>query len=259
VNENPNPWLNSEASHNLPPDQLQLDTARYSLTIEEASKRFYQSGVPRSVTTVTRFCRLGDLECIRIDTERNFKWLVDQNSVDKKIKELQQALHFANKSQPDITSYNQLTDQSQSVITSQHESKRETEQPSEEAEWLRGRVEQLEDENIQLKIDKQAREQVINQMNSERKEFIGQLKEMSFQLGETTAKLQQLEAPRTQPEVHQAEPRPPEQVSDAVEVPSEPTPPPAAPATEPTPAPAPPAQAAAEPEKRSFLGRLFGR
>jgi chromosome segregation ATPase len=184
---------------------------------------------------------------MRIDTERNFKWIVERNSVEKKIKQLQQAIQFASRSQLGTTSYNQSIDQSQLDITSHDNLVRETDQPSEEMEWLRERVEQLEDENVQLKIDKQAREQIINQMNSERKDFIGQLKDMSFQLGEATAKLQQIEAPRAQPEARPVDAQPAEQTRDAIDVQSEPAPTPSA-------APAP-----AEQPKRSFFDRLRGR
>jgi hypothetical protein len=52
------------------------------------------------------------------------------------------------------------------------EQARETPARNEEADYLRGRVEELENENVHLKISKQASEQIINQMNTERKEFI---------------------------------------------------------------------------------------
>src|SRR5919206_1296198 len=80
------------------------------------------------------------------------------------------------------------------------EQHRETEQPSENEQYLRGRVEELEDEIINLKIDKQAREQIIKQMNTqmtaERQQFIARIEEVSLRLGEATAQLKQLEAPR---------------------------------------------------------------
>jgi hypothetical protein len=94
-------------------------------------------------------------------------------------------------------------------------------------------------------------------LNDERKEYITQLKEMSFQLGEAQAKLQMIEAPRARPEERNHEPQQVERVSDAVEVQSEPAPaptPPQAPtAVEPAPAP----QAAEQ--KPGFFKRLLGR
>jgi peptidoglycan hydrolase CwlO-like protein len=135
---------------------------------------------------------------------------------------------------------------------------RETPARDQEAEYLAKRVEELENENIHLKISKAANEQVINQLNSERKEFMSQVTDMSYRLGEAQAKLQLLDAPRPEAEARHLETRPVEQVSDAVEVPSGSTH--AAPAASSAPS-TPPATAAAEPgpAKRGFLGRMFGR
>ncbi len=94
MEHDPKIWLNNETSHSSPNDQSQQDTASYSLTIEEAAQLFADAGVPRSVTTITRFCRLGDLDCIRVDTERHFKWMVERNSVEKRITQIKQALQF---------------------------------------------------------------------------------------------------------------------------------------------------------------------
>ena len=51
---------------------------RYVLTIEEASQLFAEAGVPRAPRSITRFCALGDLDCIRVDTEKNYKYLIDR-------------------------------------------------------------------------------------------------------------------------------------------------------------------------------------
>ncbi len=82
VTYDPNLGLNNVASHSSPDDQLQPDTARYTLTVEEAVQLFSEAGVPRSLTTVTRFCRLGDLDCTHLDTERYFKWIINPKSVE---------------------------------------------------------------------------------------------------------------------------------------------------------------------------------
>src|SRR5689334_3989986 len=64
------------------------DTARFTLTVEEASELFAQAGVPRSPKTVTRFCNQGHLEFTKADTEKNYKFLIDPSSVERRIKEL---------------------------------------------------------------------------------------------------------------------------------------------------------------------------
>jgi hypothetical protein len=253
VNEYPNSWLNSNTSHVSPAGDISPDMTRYSLTIEDASWLFAEAGVPRAPRTITRFCALGDLDCIRVETEKNFKYLIDPKSVEKRIEQLKQALHFTSKTSPDMSRHVETINETQPDMSRHEEQMREALARDEELEMLRERVEELETENIHLKISKQANETVINQMTSERKEFFSQMREMSFQLGEATAKLQLLDAPRPEREERAPEARPVEQVSDAIEVPSEPTPPQGA-SLEPTPAPSAP-----EPEKRGFLGRLFGR
>ena len=187
-----------------------------------------------------------------METEKNFKYLVDPKSVEKHIEQLKQALHFTSRTSLDMSRHVETINETQPDMSRHDEQARETPARDGELEMLRERVEELETENIHLKISKQANEAVINQMTSERKEFFSQMREMSFQLGEATAKLQLLDAPRPEREARPVDTEPAEQVSDAIEVSS--APPPQGASPEPTPAPSAP-----EPEKRGFLGRLFGR
>ena len=71
-------------------DAAERDQARYTLSAEETSVIFAEAGVPRSVRTVQRYCKKGHLDCITIDTEISEKYLIDRNSVERRIKELQQ-------------------------------------------------------------------------------------------------------------------------------------------------------------------------
>lgn len=200
VNTDPNSWLNDNASHISPAGETSPDMTRYVLTIEEAAQLFAEAGVPRAPRTITRFCAFGDLDCLRVETEKNYKYLIDRNSVERRIKQLQQVVANANKPYQDMSRHVQPNYETQPDMSRHDEKPRVTEQPNEEASQLREKVEELETEIIHLKIDKVAKEQVINMMNTERKDFIGQLNNMSFQLGEATAKLQQLEAPRPEPQ-----------------------------------------------------------
>src|SRR3954470_14005995 len=103
VNTDPNSWLNDNVSHVSSAGETSPDMTRYVLTIEEASQLFAEAGVPRAPRTITRFCALGDLDCIRMDTEKNFKYLIDRNSVEKRIEQLKQALHFTSKTSLDMS------------------------------------------------------------------------------------------------------------------------------------------------------------
>ena len=71
-------------------DAAERDQARHTLSAEETSVIFADAGVPRSVRTVQRYCKKGHLACIIIDTEISEKYLIDRNSVERRIKELQQ-------------------------------------------------------------------------------------------------------------------------------------------------------------------------
>ena len=150
-----------------------------------------------------------------------------------------------------MSSYVETINETQPDMSRHDEQARETEARDEKAEYLAKLVEELENENVHLKISKAANELIINQLHSERKEFISQVTDMSFRLGEAQAKLQLIDAPRPQAEARHVETEPVGQVSYAVEVPSEPT-------SAPTPPPAPPA-AEPEPAKRGLFGRMFGR
>ncbi len=255
MNTNPNLGLNNNTRHVSPDDETRPDTSRYVLTIEEAAQLFAEAGVPRSPRTITRFCKLDDLDCLRIETEKNFKYLIDQNSVEKRIKQLQQLVRINNRSYQDMSRHVETTGETQPDMSRHVEQARETEQPREEERYLLERVEELENEVIHLKIDKAAKEQVINQMNVERKEFITQMNTMSYQLGEATAKLQLIEAPRPEAQSSHVQTSGETAPREAEVVESTP-----APTPEPTrvvePAPEPAAPATTE-KKKGFFGRLF--
>ena len=154
-----------------------------------------------------------------------------------------------------MSSYVETINETQPDMSRHDEQARETETRNEETEYLAKRVEDLENENIHLKISKAANEQVINQLNVERKEFLSQVTDMSFRLGEAQAKLQLLDAPR--PEARHVQTEPESHVSYAVDVPSAqtlaPTPPQAPATVEPTLTP----QSAEQ--KPGFFKRMLGR
>ena len=267
VTYDPNLGLKDNTSHVSTDDETRPDASRYVLTIDEAAQLFAEAGVPRVPRTITRFCQLGDLDCLRVETEKNYKYLIDRNSVEKRIKQLQQLVANANKSYQDKSRHVEPTGETQPDMSRHDEQHRETEQPSDDEQYLRERVEELEDEIIDLKIDKQAREQVIKQMNTqmtaERQQFIARIEEVSLRLGEATAQLKQLEAPRSEPQSGHVQTAGETVTREAEVVVSNP-----APSTEPaaaastsssatsSPAPTPAPTPAAE-KKGNFFSRLF--
>ncbi|MCH7634282.1 MAG: hypothetical protein IIA36_06265 [Proteobacteria bacterium] len=168
-------------------DAAERDQARHTLSAEETSVIFAEAGVPRSVRTVQRYCKKGHLACITIDTEISEKYLIDRNSVERRIKELQQ-LDRILRSTVDATSREETRHDAAGHATPRHDGSENT----------TGKIAELEQENLQLTIDRAAKEQVINQLVKERKEHVAQLTEQGRQIGILETRLKQIEAPRDQ-------------------------------------------------------------
>jgi hypothetical protein len=124
--------------------------SQYTLTVEEASQTFINAGIPRSPRTVIRYCSLKHLDCIKVDTERNEKYLVSPSSVQARIEELQQVMaasHVAPR--PDITRH----DESRLDMPGNNETRPDISRNSndEYAKQLESRVGELERGNEELK------------------------------------------------------------------------------------------------------------
>ncbi len=168
-------------------DAAERDQARHTLSAEETSVIFAEAGVPRSVRTVQRYCKKGHLACITVDTEISEKYLIDRNSVERRVKELQQ-LDRILRSTGDATSREETRHDAAGHAAPRHDG----------SENSTRKIAELEQNNLQLTIDRAAKEQVINQLVNERKEHVAQLTEQGRQIGILETRLQQIEAPRDQ-------------------------------------------------------------
>ncbi len=114
-------------------------------------------------------------------------YLIDRNSVERRIKELQQ-LDRILRSTVDATSREETRHDAAGHATPRHDGSENT----------TGQIAELEQENLQLTIDRAAKEQVINQLVKERKEYVVQMTEQGRQIGILETRLKQIEAPRDQ-------------------------------------------------------------
>lgn len=173
------------------------DTSRHTLTIRQAADSFASLGVPRSPRSVQRFCELKHLDCIRAQGERTERYFIDPLSVERYAKELKQ-----------LESISQLGNDASRHDASLHDVTRHDAtpiklsvapdplpEPDYGTEKLRERVDVLEKENLQLQIDRSAKEQVIGHMVDERRGFVQQLTSQSREIGRLETKLLQLSAP----------------------------------------------------------------
>ena len=194
----------------------QIDPSKYTLTVEETSRLFSNAGVPRSPRTIDRYCKAGHLVCMKIETERNEKYLITPDSVTERITELQQVVltgHVTTQHdmsrhvelQPDMSRHNTTEEQ----LTDGEESK------------LKERIRELERENFDLKIANRGKDYFLERVKEEqskfdvdRKEMTQQLIEQSFRLGELEGVIRhaQIEAPRKE------KPKATEQDSNVIDV-----------------------------------------
>jgi len=171
------------------------DTTSHNVTIEEAAEIFSRAGVPRSHRTISRYCEQGILESVLMDTETGQKYLIKRDSVEKRIKEIKQFLATRHdKSRPDTSGH----DQSRRDMSSHVKTDQEHGRPQEDQQFdtLKAEVKKLQQDNFQLRIDRAAKEEVINRMFSEREHAMKMAIDLSRKVGSLESKLLQLESPR---------------------------------------------------------------
>jgi hypothetical protein len=185
------------------------DDASYTLSVDDVVERLAAAGFPRSKRAVQRFCQMGHLECSRVATELGEKYFVTEESVERRIKELEQlhAISAIPATGGDTVRHEgvaPLRDEARQTTTSHdmtppvaplRDEARSNPTETEELILLRKERDTLKDENLNLKIDNRAKEQVITMLNRERRDFISEIKHQAGRIGEMTAKLLQLGAP----------------------------------------------------------------
>ena len=106
--------------------------------------------------------------------------MINRNSVVNRIAELQSVVTTGHeRTRQDVSGHDQLRPDMNKEETSQ----------------LEGEIDKLQTEIMQLTIDKSAKEQFINQMVVERREFIAQITDQSRVIGTLETRMLQLERP----------------------------------------------------------------
>ena len=197
-----------EMSQRHPPRQAapEHDTSRHILTIKQASTLFAHHGVPRSIRTVQRFCDVGHLDCVRINTDKGESYFIDPLSIERYAEELKQLKNISSlgvdasrhdATERDTPRYDTTREMPSPILRSAIES-------DDEIEALRTRVKTLKKLNLQLTIDRSAKEQVIAQMVDERQAWHEQLIAQSREIGRLEEQLLQLAAPKRDATRHDA-------------------------------------------------------
>lgn len=171
-------------------DAPERDTARHSLTIKQASQLFADLRAPRAPRSVQRFCDAGYLDCVRVRGAKGDRYFVSRTSVEKYAEELRQISAIASIG---VEARNGAPGRDEARQSAPPHSDVMPQQASE----LDPDSKRLADENINLRIDNRAKEQVINMLMAERGEARTQLQDMSYRLGSAESRLAQLEAPKS--------------------------------------------------------------
>ena len=204
------------------------DMSLYTLTVDQAVELMAAGGFPRSKRAIQRFCALGHLECSRVATELGEKYFITRESVERRITELGQihALNAAGATGSDTVRHEDVaalrdvsrqaapeSDMTPAVAPLRDEARSDADKA--EMARIQKENEELKDQNLNLKIDNKAKEQVITILNRERRDFIGQIKSQATRIGEMTVRLLQLGAPaaevRANTDGDNSEPQPTDQ------------------------------------------------
>lgn len=179
-------------------DASRRDTVRHTMTIKQAAELFARYDVPRSPRSVQRFCDHENIDCIRVKGDKAERYFVDPVSVERYAQELKQLENISNlgaeaarndATQRDVSRHSKTSEGLPPNILAPT-----AERPNDTLE-LRGRIDILDKENFQLKIDRAAKEQVIGQMVDERRIWLTQLTEQNREIGRLEMQMQQLAAP----------------------------------------------------------------
>ena len=170
-------------------DAPERDTARHSLTIKQASQLFADLQAPRAPRSVQRFCDAGYLDCVRVRGAKGDRYFVSRVSVEKYAEELRQISAIASIGGEARNDAPERDRARQGAPPHSDAAPKQSSEPDPDSK-------RLADENINLKIDNRAKEQVINMLMAERGEARTQLQDMSYRLGTAESRLAQLDAPK---------------------------------------------------------------
>ena len=178
--------------------------AKYSLPVDDVTERFRSAGFPFSDRTASRWCQKKRLDCILMPVEsgRIEKYFATPVSVDAEIAKMHRFKNAA-MARHDATRQDMA----------RHGTPTSKEFPDEQEKVYEQEIEKLQQQSLNLRIDNKAKEQVINHLTQDRKDFIEQLTQQSHTIGKLETQLLALQAPRTTEERGGGD-KPPKPVTD---------------------------------------------
>ena len=159
-------------------DATERDKPRHTLSAEETSVLFAEAGVPRSVRTIQRYCKNKHLTYTSVDMELGEKFLIDRNSVERRIKELQQ-LDRVLRSTGDATRREETRHDAAERDTSRHDG----------SEDVTVKIAKLEENIKDLKLDKLIDNKVKSELRQQNERLINQFGKLHERIGSLKSEL----------------------------------------------------------------------
>jgi hypothetical protein len=191
-----------------------------TVSVPEASELFAVAGLPRTERAIQRFCKKGELRCSFVETPFGSKYLISRSSIDRLILQKQQAQKFApdatvrDLSRPDATDRDMSRPGSEAtgihkgpvVLAAEAEPRQSRHDTGRNDRARQGATAEqdakdqfiatLREEVFDLKVDNAGKQNFIRQLVADREQLMGEVKQISYELGAAQTRVAQLEAPR---------------------------------------------------------------
>ena len=159
-------------------DAAERDKAQHTLSAEETSVLFAEAGVPRSVRTIQRYCKNKHLTYTSVDMELGEKFLIDRNSVERRIKELQQ-LDRVLRSTGDATRREETRHDAAERDTSRHDGSKDATE----------KIAKLEEDIKDFKLNKIVDDKVKSELRQQNERLINQFGKLHERIGSLKSEL----------------------------------------------------------------------
>lgn len=187
------------------------DLSRYTSTPREALNSFHNAGLPLKLRTIQRYCRKGKLDCVRIDPEtreptekKSFDYLIDPNSIPRRIGDMLDRKEFAETTEGDSDATGQ--DQTRSDTTGRDQTRQGMTPISSVAE--NGEIEELHDKLQDAETRAAAHKAVALQLRKDRDAARAELRVTDRAVGIFQDRILKLEGDPTFPHLPDALPEP---------------------------------------------------
>lgn len=178
------------------------DMSRYTTTVADAVNLFDEAGVPRSDRSIQRYCKRGHLDCYLLDREQDVTYMIDPDSIERRIEELRQLSEIHQ--QPGVATHRDIsrhdapqrdTARHGATTDDKNEQVKESEHEISRVKKLESEIRKLEDANLIKEIELKVKDKLLVDLNEQRRQDIEVITRLGESVGEWKTKYLQLAPP----------------------------------------------------------------